>query len=65
MWVKKWVAEYVCEQLGVPGCRSLIRLDKEVRHPKRGTSYETRYYLSSLDPDVVSASEFQVHILGH
>ena len=65
LWVRKWAAEYVREQLGVPGCRSLIRLDKEVRHPKRGTSYETRYYLSSLDPDVVSASEFQGHILGH
>ena len=26
---------------------------------------ETRYYISSLDPDEVSASEFQGYILGH
>ena len=63
--MRKWAAEYVREQLGVPGCRSLIRLDKEVRHPEKGVSLETRYYISSLDPDVVTASEFQEHILGH
>ena len=26
---------------------------------------ETRYFISSLDPDKVSAKEFQAHILGH
>ena len=26
---------------------------------------ETRYYISSLDPDVVSAAQFQNYILGH
>jgi len=26
---------------------------------------ETRYYISSLDPDKVSAKEFQAFILGH
>jgi hypothetical protein len=51
--------------LGVPNCRSLIRLDKEIRHPKKGRSFETRYYMSSLDPDKVSAQEFQAYILGH
>ena len=32
---------------------------------KKGVSLETRYYISSLDPDVVSASAFQGYILGH
>jgi predicted transposase YbfD/YdcC len=26
---------------------------------------ETRYYISSLDPDKVSAKEFQTYIVGH
>jgi predicted transposase YbfD/YdcC len=65
LWVKKWAAEYIREQLGIPGCRSVIRLDKETRHPTKGTSLETRYYISSLDPDKVSASEFQNFILRH
>jgi len=55
----------VREQLGVPGCRALIRLDKEVRRDGKVLFEETRYFISSLDPDVVSASEFQELILGH
>jgi hypothetical protein len=51
--------------LDLPDCRSVIRLDKEIRHPGRGSSFETRYYISSLDPDVVSAEQFQEYILGH
>jgi len=43
----------------------VICLDKEVRRPGELPSFETRYYISSLDPDVVSAKEFQAYILGH
>ena len=63
--MKKWAAEVIREMLGIPNCRAVIRLDKEIRHPKKGVSFETRYYMSSLDPDVVSAPEFQGTILGH
>jgi len=31
---------------------------------KKGVSLETRYYISSLDPDVLSASAFHGYILG-
>jgi len=55
----------VREQLNVPGCRSLIRLDKETCRPGEKPKKETRYYMSSLDPDKVSAKEFQSLILGH
>jgi predicted transposase YbfD/YdcC len=63
--VRKWVAEYVREQLGIPNCRSVIRLDKEIRREGKTLSLETRYYISSLDSEVVSASDFQAYILGH
>jgi hypothetical protein len=63
--VKKRAAEVVREQLDVPNCRALIRLDKEIRRPGEPSVTETRYYMSSLDPDVVSAAEFQRLILGH
>jgi hypothetical protein len=43
----------------------LIRLDKEIRREGKEPSSETRYFVSSLDPDEVSAKEFQVLILGH
>ena len=65
LWVKKWAAEYVREQLDVPGCRSVIRLDKEIRRKGKAPVTETRYFVSSLDPDVVSAKEFQAYIRGH
>jgi predicted transposase YbfD/YdcC len=63
--VRKWAAEYVREQWDVPGCRSVIRLDKETCRPGEKPKKETRYYMSSLDPDKVSAKEFQSIILGH
>ena len=65
LWVKKWVAEVVREQWDVPGCRSLIRLDKEVRRKGETPSVKTHYFISSLDPDAVSASRFQDYILRH
>jgi hypothetical protein len=65
LWVKKWAAEVVREQLGVPNCHSLIRLDKEIRRSGKIPSLETRYYMSSLDPDTVSAAQFQDFILRH
>ena len=43
----------------------MIRLDKEVRREGKEPTLETRYFVSSLDPDVVSAKEFQALILGH
>ena len=54
--MKKWAAEVVREQLGVPGCRSLIRLDKEIRGEDEEPSLETRYFVSSLDPDDLQKS---------
>ena len=63
--MKKHAAEIIREMLGIPDCRSVIRLDKEVRRRGKEPSVETRYYVSSLDPDKVSAEELQNYILGH
>jgi len=54
--VKKWLAEVIREMFDVPNCRSVIRLDKEIRRPGQEPVLETRYYISSLDPDKVPAS---------
>jgi predicted transposase YbfD/YdcC len=55
----------VREQLGIPGCRTVIRRDKEVRRKGKVLFEETRYFISSLDPDEVSAERFQELILCH
>ena len=51
-------------ELNVPGCRALIRLDTEMRREGK-VSEETRYFMSSLDPDKVSPEQFQAYISGH
>ena len=51
-------------ELNVPGCRALLRLDTEIRREGK-VSEETRYFMSSFDPDKVSPAEFQAYILGH
>jgi predicted transposase YbfD/YdcC len=53
------------EQLDVPNCRSLIRRDTKTRRKGKVLFEETCYFINSLDPDEVSAEEFQAHILGH
>jgi len=63
--VKKWDADLIREQYEIPGCRSLLRLDKEVRRKGQLLSFETRYFVSSLDPDEVSPATFQEIILRH
>ena len=65
LWVKKWAADFVREELGIPGCLALLRLDKEVRREGHLLSCETRYFVSSLDPSEVPASRFQELILRH
>jgi hypothetical protein len=63
--VKKWDADLIREQYGIPGCRSLLRLDKEVHRKGKLPSFETRYFVSSLDPALVPAAQFQDLILRH
>ena len=65
IWVKKYGAEVVRNQLDVPNCRSLIRLEKTIRLKGKESVTVTRYFISSLDADKVSAKEFQAYILGH
>ena len=65
MWVKKWAADLIREQFGIPNCRSLLRLDKEVRHPGKLPSYETRYFISSLSPDEIKPCDFQKVVRDH
>ena len=65
LWVKKWAADYVHDQLGILGCRALLRLDTGIRHAGEIPSSEARYFVSSLDLDEAPASEFQELIRRH
>jgi hypothetical protein len=52
-------------QFDISGCRSLLRLDKEIRRPGQLPTWETRYFISSLNTDEVSAATFQDLIQRH
>jgi predicted transposase YbfD/YdcC len=59
-------ADYVRERLHLPGCRLILRVDREVR--TRGgelVSHEIRYFVSSLDPDFVTAEDLLRHVRNH
>jgi predicted transposase YbfD/YdcC len=63
--VKKHAAEVIREMFDVPGCQALIRLDKKVRRKGKEPSWETRYFISSLDPDEVLPEEIEKYIRQH
>ena len=48
IWINTVDAEYVREQLNVPGCNVLIRVDRVIREPGGKTTSEPRYFISSL-----------------
>jgi predicted transposase YbfD/YdcC len=59
-------AKYICERLNFPHCKIAIRVDREVRSANGGIlSRESRYFVTSIDPGSVTASELQSYIRGH
>lgn len=59
-------AEYVCERLTFPHCKIVIRVDREVRSANGEIlSHESRYFVTSLAPDSVTASELQSYVRDH
>ena len=57
LWVRKWAAEYVREQLGVPNCQSVILLEKTIRPWGKEPVVALHFYISSLDPDHTSPED--------
>lgn len=59
-------ADYLRERLNVPGCRIVIRADREVREADGAIlSCESRYFITSLAPESVTYSELYDYIHGH
>jgi hypothetical protein len=48
IWIDRVDAESVCEQLNVPGCHVLIRVDRVVCGSGGKTTSESHYFISSL-----------------
>lgn len=65
LWLDTDTADYAREALSFPGLRIVLRVDSEKRTRSGERTQETRYFATSLDPDVVSAGELLAHVRGH
>jgi hypothetical protein len=66
MWCDIDNADYVREQLGITDCNIVARVDREV-YGKDGLlkSHDIRYFLTSLDPDLVKPCDIQKFVRDH
>jgi predicted transposase YbfD/YdcC len=66
VWVDLDNAEYIRTTLNLPGCRIAVRADRELRtFTGHVVARDTRYYVSSLHPDQVTAADLLEYIRGH
>ncbi len=66
MWLDLANADYVRDILNFPGCKILLRVDRDlIADDGTVEQSDTRYFLTSLDPDRVTADELLAHVRGH
>ena len=59
-------AQYIRDTLNLPGCRIALRVDRELLSVNgESLLHDTRYYVSSLDPDHVAAVDLLRHVRQH
>ena len=66
MWLDLANADYVRSTLNFAGCQILLRVDRDVI-AEDGTVElsESRYFVTSLNPDRVNADDLLAHVRGH
>lgn len=59
-------ADYIRETLNLPGCKIVVRVDRQLITDD-GTVVldDTRYFITSLDPDLVRASDILRYVRDH
>jgi predicted transposase YbfD/YdcC len=66
LWVNLADADYIREVLQFPGCQIALRVDRDVLNDAGEVlSHDTRYFLTSLDPDRVCAEQLLQTVRQH
>jgi predicted transposase YbfD/YdcC len=66
VWVDLDNADYIRQTLNLPGCQIALRVDRQLRTSDgQIVSHDVRYYITSLDPDQVSAADLLRYVRGH
>ena len=66
MWINLTDADYIREVLQFPGCQIALRVDRDVLNAQGEVlSHESRYFLTSLDPEDVYADQLLKYVRQH
>jgi hypothetical protein len=66
LWINLDDAAYIRERLGFPDCQIALRVDREVRSPNGEILLlASRYFVTSIDPALVTASGLQAYVRDH
>jgi DDE family transposase len=66
LWVDRATGDYMRQRLNFPGARLALRLDREVRDAADAQMlFETRYFITSLDPQSVTPADLLRRPRGH
>ncbi len=65
LWCDDKIADWVRESLGITDCNIALRVDREVWRGTHLESCDTRYFITSLDPETVTPGELQRLTRGH
>jgi predicted transposase YbfD/YdcC len=66
LWLSLDDADYVRERLAFPGCRIALRVDRDVLAADGAVQlHDSRYFITSLAPEAVTAAELLAHVRAH
>jgi predicted transposase YbfD/YdcC len=66
LWLSLSDADYIREELAFPGCRIALRVDRDLIAADGSiVSHDSRYFVTSLDPDRVTAVDLLAHVRNH
>ena len=66
MWLSLDDADYIRERLAFPSCRIALRVDRDVLAADGSVQmHDSRYFITSLAPEVVTAAELLAYVRAH
>lgn len=66
LWLDLENAEYIRERLGFPGCQIALRVDHDITADNGKVEFcETRYFITSVDPETIRADELLAAVRNH
>ncbi len=66
LWLDLDNADYIREVLAIPDCKIVVRVDRQlITDDGQVVLNDKRYFITSLDPDAVTAQDILRHVRNH